>query len=539
LPSVNAFDYVIVGGGSAGCVLAARLSEDKSVTVLLVEAGSTDTHPYIHMPAGFAKLLEKSLGSWGWSTVPQKHVGNAVYSYPQGKVLGGSSSINAMVYTRGNAWDYDNWANAYGCEGWSYRDVLPYFKRAEDNQRLVNEFHAAGGPLGVSDPISPLPISLAFIRAAQEAGLPYNSDFNGASQFGVGFYQTTIRNARRCSAAVAYLRPAMQRKNLTVWTDCATNRLILEGARVTGIEVVRKGHQRTEVVQSKRDVILTAGAIGSPKLLMLSGIGDGEELTKLDIKSTHHLPGVGKNLHDHFDLLLVAELNGDYSYDKHTRLDKTMAAGLQYLLLKNGPVTSNLAEAGGFWRTDESSTAADVQYHFMLGSGVESIGRKLKNCGVTLNCAHMLPRSRGTIRLSSKEPGAMPLIDPNFWAEEYDRAQLIAGFNISREIMRQESFRTLVKSEVLPGPDIKSDADIMKNAHRFSKTDYHPVGACRMGNDKEAVVSPDTLRVNGLEGIRVCDSSVMPQVVASNTNAATIMIAEKSSDIIRSKQPLV
>ena len=529
------FDYIVVGAGSAGCVIAARLSEDPSVSVLLVEAGGQDTHPYIHMPAGFAKLLEKNIASWGWSTVPQKHVSNTVYAYPQGKVLGGSSSINAMVYTRGNSWDYDNWAKTHGCKGWSFKDVLPYFRRAEDNQRLVDKYHSAGGPLGVSDPISPLPISSAFIRAAQEAGMPYNPDFNGADQFGVGFYQTTTRNARRCSAAVAYLRPAISRKNLTVWTRTITHRIVFKNRRAVGIEISRSNSRSKEIINCGSEVVITAGALNSPKLLMLSGVGNADELTKLDIKSVQNLPGVGQNLHDHFDLLLVAELQGDYSYDKHTRLHKTLAAGLQYILLKNGPVTSNLAEAGGFWKTDRNSRAADVQYHFMLGSGVESLGRKLQNCGVTLNCAHMLPRSRGTISLASSDTTAMPLIDPNFWAEEYDRKQLVAGFKKSRDIIQQDAFRKLIKGEVLPGPDIKTNNDIVGNAGRFSKTDYHPVGACKMGNDDLAVVSPKSLFVHGLQGLRVCDSSIMPQVVASNTNAATIMIAEKAADLIRLK----
>lgn len=526
------YDYIIVGAGSSGCVLAARLTEDPNVKVLLVEAGKRDRHPYLHMPAGFAKLTG-TMATWGWSTVPQRHVNNQPYWYPQGRVVGGGSSINAMVYMRGNAWDYDNWANEHGCDGWSYRDVLPYFKRSEDNEMLVDEYHSAGGPLGVSEAVGPLPISRTFIRAGQQAGIPYNRDFNGHHQHGVGFYQTTTRNARRSSAAVAYLRPALSRPNLTVWTETMTHRLLVSGNRVDGIEVVRKGEKHPTAVRCEGEVILTSGAIGSPRTLMLSGIGDADELRKLGITPTHNLPGVGKNFHDHFDLYIVSELTGDFSYDKHNKWHKSLAAGLQYLLFRNGPVASNLCEAGGFWFTDPTSIAPDIQFHFMLGAGVNDGVTKLENCGVTLNTAHMRPRSRGTVSLASADPAAAPLIDPNFWADPYDREMSIAGFRLGREIMRQDAFKGLVKTESLPGANLQTDDEIVEHCVRYSKTDYHPVGSCRMGRDRMAVVDPDTLKLHGLEGLRVCDSSIMPQVVSSNTNAPTIMIAERASDIIR------
>jgi choline dehydrogenase-like flavoprotein len=526
------YDYIIVGAGPAGCVLARRLSDDPSVKVLLVEAGKPDRHPYIHVPAGFAKLTG-TMASWGWSTVPQKHVNNTVYWYPQGKVMGGGSSINAQVYMRGNALDYDGWANEEGCPGWDYRSVLPYFKRAEDNARLVDEFHAYGGPLGVSDPISPMPISTAYMRAAQEAGIPFNPDFNGAKQEGCGFYQVTIRNARRCSAAVGYLKPVLGRQNLTVWTDTLTTRIVIDNGRATGIEVIRSGQATRQIVSCRRDVLLTAGAIGSPRLLLLSGIGPANELAEIGIKPVHDLPGVGRNLHDHFDLYIVSECTGEFTYDKHKHIHKALWAGLQYLFFKKGPAASNLCEAGGFWFTDSTSKSPDIQFHLMLGSGIEKGVATLKECGVTLNSAIMRPRSRGTVKLSSPDPTAAPLIDPNFWADPYDREMSLAGFRLAREIMRQPALKPYILAERLPGPDIQTDEQIIAQAARHSKTDYHPVGTCKMGRDAMAVVDPLTLKVHGLEGLRVCDSSIMPRVVSSNTNAPTIMIGEKAADIIR------
>jgi len=525
------YDYMIIGAGSAGCVLAARLSEDPSIRVLLVEAGKPDRHPYIHMPAGFAKLTG-AIANWGWSTIPQQHAGNAAVWYPQGKVLGGSSSINAQIYTRGHPFDYDNWEKM-GCQGWGYGHVLPYFKRAEDNEIFIDAYHSAGGPLGVSDPISPLPISKTFLQAAQQAGIPYNRDFNGAKQEGMGFYQTTTRNARRCSAAVAYLKGALSRKNLVVWTQCLTTKLIVENGRVRGASVLRKGKMRPEDVFCEREVLLTSGAIGSPRLMLMSGIGPADELRAVGITPTHHLPGVGKNFHDHFDLYVVSECRGNYSYDKHNRLDKTLIAGLEYLLFKKGPVTSNLCEAGGFWFVEENSPAPDIQFHLVLGSGINYTKDKLRHCGITLNTGYMRPRARGSVMLASDDITAAPLIDPNFWGDPHDRAQSIAGFRLAREIMRQPAFAPFIEQERLPGAEVETDEDIIRHVSAFSKTDYHPVGSCKMGIDDMAVVDPASLKVHGLEGLRICDSSIMPQVISSNTNAATIMIGEKASDLIR------
>jgi choline dehydrogenase-like flavoprotein len=523
------YDYIITGAGSAGCVLAARLSEDPSVSVLLLEAGGADRHPLFAMPAGFARMT-KGIASWGWSTVPQKHLDDRVLSFTQAKVLGGGSSINAQIYTRGNARDYDAWARDEGCHGWSYGDVLPYFRRAEDNQRFSNEYHGTGGPLGVSVPINPLPISEAFLRAGQQAGLPFNPDFNGARQQGVGHYQVTVRDARRSSTAVAYLRPVQHRKNLTVRTGATALRVVVEQGRAVGVDVL-DGNAR-ETVRCTREVIVSSGAIGSPRLLMLSGIGPAEHLRSVGVEVVHDLQGVGGNLQDHLDLYTIAECTGDHTYDGVAKPHRMVWAGLQYLLFKQGPVASTLFETGGFANAEAEPEWPDIQFHLGLGSGIEAGVSKLRNAGVTLNSAYLRPRSRGTVRLASSDPRAAPLIDPNYWSERHDRDMSLAGLRMAREILSRSALKEFILAERMPGPDVNSEADLIAYACRTCKTDYHPVGTCRMGEGPDAVVAPD-LRVHGLVGLRVADASVMPRIVSSNTNAPTIMIGEKASDLIR------
>ena len=529
-------DFIIVGGGPAGCVLANRLSEDPANAVLLLEAGGRDRHPLIHMPAGFAKMT-KGIASWGWSTVPQKHMKDRVFWYTQAKVIGGGSSINAQIYTRGNASDYDGWAKEEGCEGWSYREVLPYFKRAENNQRYANDYHGYGGPLGVSNPIAPLPICEAYFQAAQEMGIPFNPDFNGASQEGVGYYQLTQKDAKRSSAAVAYLRPVADRRNLTVRTNLLVTRVVVESGRAVGVEVVDRPSGQPQLIRAEREVIVSSGAIGSPKLLMQSGIGPADHLKSVGIAPVHDLPGVGSNMQDHLDLFVIAECTGDHTYDNYAKLHRTAWAGLQYLLLKKGPAASSLFETGGFWYADPTTGWPDIQFHLGLGSGIEAGVEKLKNPGVTLNSAYLRPRSRGTVRLASADPATMPLIDPNYWADPHDRDLSIKGLRLAREIMRQNALKPYVLREVLPGPSLESDDDLFDYACRSAKTDHHPVGTCRMGHGEDAVVTPD-LKVRGIEALRVCDSSVMPRVPSSNTNAPTIMVGEKGADLILGREPL-
>ncbi|OMH29442.1 GMC family oxidoreductase [Motiliproteus sp. MSK22-1] len=525
------YDYIITGGGPAGCVLANRLSENPDVQVLLLEAGNPDSNPLIHMPAGFAKLTGES-ATWGYSTVPQKHLDDREVWYPQGRVMGGGSSINAQVYTRGHALDYDEWANEEGCEGWSFEEVLPYFCRAEDNIRLNNRYHGADGPLKISDPV-PHRLTSTFVRAAQQAGFPYSSDFNGETQDGFGYYQVTNRNGKRSSAAVCYIKPVMKRSNLTIITKAVVTRVLVKNNRAVGVEYSKRGSKDVYQAMASQEVLVTSGAVGSPKLLQLSGIGPADHLRSLGIDVVHNLPSVGENFHDHMDVFLVSECSGDYSFDRYKPLHMNAWAGLQYLLFNTGPVASNLCDGGGFWYADPEARSPDIQFHFLPGSGLEHGLKKIRN-GVTLNSALLRPKSRGTVRLRTSNPADTPLIDPNYWAEEYDRKMSVEGFKLAREIMSQPAFKPFIKQETMPGSELKTDEQIMAYARRYSKTDYHPVGACKMGgaNDERSVVGPD-LRVRGIEGLRVVDSSVMPRIVSSNTNAPTIMIAEKAADMIR------
>jgi len=520
-------DYVIVGGGSAGCALAARLSEDPEISVVLLEAGPPDRDPFIHMPVGFYKMTTGKL-TWGFHTAPARHANNRRMVYPQARVLGGGSSINAQVFTRGCPEDYDAWADAEGCSGWSFNDVLPYFRRSEDNERFSDAFHGTGGPLGVSDLISPHPLSKVFVRAAQEFGLPYTPDFNGASQAGCGLYQVTVRGGRRCSTVVGYLGRAKGRPNLRVRTNCSARRVVIEHGRAVGVECADGSR-----IPAEREVIVTSGAIGSPKLLMLSGVGPAEHLRENGIAVLHDLRGVGQNLQDHMDVDIICELNGPHSYDKYKKPHMKVWAGLQYALFGAGPVTSNLVEGGAFWWGDRAEKTPDLQFHFLPGAGLEEgIAGVPGGNGCTLNSYHVRPRSRGSVRLQSSDPAAPPIVDPNAFAEPYDLERAIDGIRISREIMAQAAFRPFVRREYIPGEKLRTHEEYAAFARAAGRSAYHPVGTCKMGVDECAVVDPQ-LRVRGIDGLRIADSSIMPRLISSNTNAATIMIAEKAADLIK------
>jgi choline dehydrogenase-like flavoprotein len=521
----RAYDFIIVGGGSAGCVVAARLSENPHFNVLLLEAGGGDWHPFYHLPAGFAKMT-KGIGSWGWSSVPQRHMHGKVFRYTQAKVIGGGSAINAQIYTRGNAQDYDEWRQK-GCDGWGYEDVLPYFKKAEDNDTFENRYHSKGGPLGVSRPAAPLPICEAYFDAAAALGIPRNQDMTGEKQDGVGYYQLTQRNARRSSAAMAYIAPNRGRKNLSVMTGAQVRRLVVEKGRAFGVELL-DGTRLTAACE----LILSCGAIGSPRLLQLSGIGPADHLAGLGIPVVFDQPDVGANLQDHLDLYCICEVSGPYTYDRYAKIHWSAIAGLQYLLTRRGPVASSLFETGGFWYADPHARSPDIQFHLGLGTGIEHGVVAMPQGGVTLNSCYLRPRSRGSVRLHSADPSVAPLIDPNYLEDPHDREMSIRGLKLTQEILAQAPLKPFIKAERLPGPDVKTDDEYFAFICEHSKTSHHAAGTCRMGADERAVLDPQ-LRFKGIEGLRVADASVMPTVISSNTNAAAIMIGEKAADMIR------
>lgn len=528
----DVFDYVIAGGGTAGCVLAARLTEDPGVRVLLLEAGPPDRHFFIHVPAGFAKLTAGPY-QWGYESAPQKHCDDRVIPLAQGRVLGGGGSINAQVFTRGTPLDYDEWASAFGAEGWDFASIQKYFLLSEGNERLSRPYHGTEGPLGVSDLANPHPLTRAFVQAGQEFGLPYNSDFNGADQLGVGYYQTTTRNGRRCSAAVAYLRPIKDRPNLVVRTKQLVSRVVFDGKRAIGIEVVDGGSVRT--YRADREVIVSGGAIGSPKILQLSGVGDPEVLGRAGVEVKHALPGVGRNLHDHCDLDIIYQLNEYQSMDRFARARPATAwAGLQYLAYRRGPLASTVVEGGAFSFANPEDASVDLQFHFLPAAGVEAgIAAVKPGFGVTLNSYFLRPRSRGSVEITSKDPRQAPRIDPNYLADDYDLEMSIEGVRQSREIMKQPSMAKHIKAEHLAGgSSLNTKDDYVKFVRAYGRTSYHHVGTCAMGTHEGAVVDPE-LRVYGLEGIRVVDASIMPRINSSNTQAPTVMIAEKAADMIR------
>ena len=534
------FDVVIVGAGSAGCVLAARLSEDPAVKVCLTEAGGPDTSALITAPAGFALMGPLKINNWGYETVPQAGLNGRRGYQPRGKVVGGSSSINAMVYLRGHQLDYDGWA-AGGAAGWAWRDVLPYFIKAEHNERdtlTVNPaahpaVHGQGGPLNVADLRSPNPIAHKFVEAAHQAGFPLNVDFNGGDTEGVGRFQVTQKGGERWSAARGYLHPALSRPNLALFTSALTRRIVFEGKRAVGIEIERSG--AVEMIRARREVIVSAGAFGSPQLLMCSGIGPADHLKARGVDVVSDAPGVGQNLQDHIDYIInrrytSTDLYG-LSFGGAWRLLREIG---RYRRERRGMITSNFAEAGGFVKTLPGLPKPDIQFHFVVGM-VDNHNRTTHlGHGYSLHACVLNPTSSGDVRLASNDMRDAPLIDPKFLSHADDVATLKRGFKAMRAILQAPALAPYRGPELYTeGLRDDDEAGIEAAIRARADTIYHPVGTCKMGIDTLAVVDPQ-LRVRGVEGLRVIDASVMPTLTSGNTNAPTIMIAEKGADLIRS-----
>jgi choline dehydrogenase len=522
------YDYIIVGAGSAGCVLANRLSENPSNRVLLLEAGGRDNSPWIHIPVGYFKTMHDPAYDWCYLTEPDAGIAGRRLQWPRGKVLGGSSSLNGLLYVRGQAQDYDRWAEL-GNQGWSFDEVLPYFKKSEDNERGADAYHGVGGPQKVSDLRLRRPIAEHFIQAATEIGIPFNEDYNGAVQEGVGYFQQTAYQGLRWSTARSFLRPAKKRANLEILTRAQATGLVFEGKRVTGVNFRHNGKDRS--ARANAEVLLSAGAINSPQILQCSGIGDPEQLQRAGVEVIHPLAGVGKNLQDHLQIRLVFKTNKRTLNDELNNPLKQLMVGMQYLLTRTGPLTLAASQVAIFTRSSEDVERPDIQFHMQPlsadkpGDGVHPFS------AFTSSVCQLRPYSRGHVTVTSPDPLAYPEIHPNYLSDERDCAVAVGGIKVARRIAEAPSLRNCIVDEYVPGREFQSDDELLEAARRYSQTIYHPTGTCKMGNDPAAVVD-HRLRVHGIEGLRVADASIMPEIVSGNTNAPTIMIGEKAADMI-------